>query len=161
MRVRKLFILLFAALLGLNSCASLSPSSLKLGDGKLGTFDPLSSFDDFLLQVRAFTIEDLKGAYAMAARDNDQVASICWQVAAAFLQQTPAETGSSTGSSAVGLATIIQSVRHAKTTVDKGVPSELRIGCAALYNDVRRDALAIAALAASRGTVKLPLASQP
>lgn len=154
MRAKFISILLVAALLGLGGCSSLDQSGFKLGDGKIGSFDPLASLDDFLQHIRTFAAADVKHAYEMAAKDNDQVAAICWQVTSVFLQP-PLEDDKSSDKT-IGLATVIQSVRHAKTTVGGGVPSELRIACAALYNDIRRDALAIAALAASRGAIKLP-----
>ena len=153
----KLTALLLVATLSLvSSCASLSFPTSKLGDGKVGDLDLTASLDDFLVRLRTFAAADVLQAYELATKNNDQVASICWQVTYIFLQQKPAESGDSTGSSTTGLATIIQSVRNAKTKVDSGVPTELRVACAALYNDIRRDALAIAAMAASRGTVSMP-----
>ena len=153
----KLTALLLVATLSLvSSCASLSFPTSKLGDGKVGDLDLTNSLDDFLVKLRTFAAADVLQAYELATKSNDQVASICWQVTYLFLQSKPVETGDSTGSSTTGLATIIQSVRNAKTKVDSGVPTELRVACAALYNDIRRDALAIAAMAASRGTVSLP-----
>ena len=153
----KLTALLLVATLSLvSSCASLSFPTSKLGDGKVGDLDLTASLDDFLVRLRTFAAADVLQAYELATNNNDQVASICWQVTYLFLQSKPVETGDSTGSSTTGLATIIQSVRNAKTKVDSGVPTELRVACAALYNDIRRDALAIAAMAASRGTVSLP-----
>ena len=153
----KLIALLLVALLPvISSCSSLSFSTSKLGDGKVGDLDLTASLDDFLVRLRTFAAADVLQAYELATKNNDQVASICWQVTYLFLQSKPVETGDSTGSSTTGLATIIQSVRNAKTKVDSGVPTELRVACAALYNDIRRDALAIAAMAASRGTVSMP-----
>ena len=154
----KLTALLLVATLSLvSSCASLSFPTSKLGDGKVGDLDLTNSLDDFLVKLRTFAAADVLQAYELATKSNDQVASICWQVTYLFLQPKPVDdSDKSSGSSTTGLATIIQSVRNAKTKVDSGVPTELRVACAALYNDIRRDALAIAALAASRGTVSLP-----
>ena len=156
MRGKLISLFLVALLPIISSCSSLNFPTSKLGDGKVGDLDLTASLDDFLVKLRTFAAADVLQAYELATKNNDQVASICWQVTYIFLQQKPAEAGDSTGSSATGLATIIQSVRNAKTKVDSGVPTELRVACAALYNDIRRDALAIAAMAASRGTVSLP-----
>jgi hypothetical protein len=161
--IKNLFVslLVMVFLLG-SSCTTLTKpdGSTVVVPANLGKdFQLATSFEDFVTKVRSFAVSDLTNALKIAEADDDVVAGACWAYALKYNQAIAGEERPATEQekTSVGLATVIQSVRHVKTKVGTGIPQDLKLACGALYNDVRLDVLKIGAAAAASGALKIPV----
>ena len=96
---------------------------------------------DPLAQIAAFTTADLQAAQTDAIANNDTVAAACYPALNRFVQSLPAGVGN-----VQGAITAFQKARDLRLSVQTGLPSYLKLGCAALLVDEQTLIAKLAAL---------------
>ena len=116
----KRFIPIIITALFLAGCGALSP---------VGPDDPLSKIGDF-------TVADLRAADQMAVAAGDDIAHACYPQMIKFVRSV-GDLRDETRT-VMGAFSTYQRARNARRRLQEGLPTYLRIGCAALLNDSRR-----------------------
>jgi hypothetical protein len=92
--------------------------------------------DNAVVSLASFAISDLQAAQADAEAHGDQIATACYPALITFVTQLQS---SAQQSSPAGTFSGFQRARDAVKDTEGGVPVYLRIGCAALVQDVTSD----------------------
>ncbi len=91
-----------------------------------------SNWAAFLSSLQSFTVADLDNATADAVAHNDAIGAACWPVLKKYV-----EKGLPDLSIPDGLASKIQRARDLRQSVAGGIPTDLRLGCDSLLNDLK------------------------
>jgi hypothetical protein len=116
---------------------------------QLGHSPDLQSYAETL---RAITVVDLDAATARAERGGDKLGAMCYPVLKTYVQKGPQGIDQIAGN-----FDGFEKLRLQRKQVEgMQMPEDLRIACAPLFMDERDFALRMAAIAGSRGTLRLP-----
>ncbi len=99
--------------------------------------------------LQQVTLEDLQAASKRAAAGNDKIGQMCYDALATYLSnKQPGDVG------VAGVFDAFEKARLGISTIQAGIPDELRIGCAPLVQDARNMVLRLGIIAGSRGIIK-------
>jgi len=98
-------------------------------------------------KIAQFSMTDLQAAQADAMRHNDALAMACYPV----LEQWVAQLNAERMAPPVGAFSAFQAARDGVKGASSGIPTYVKIGCAALFIDVRDDMVKLVGFLASIG----------